>query len=203
MLTKWGEALDRSNVLPEYPRPQMARESYVNLNGVWECAFTDTAETPDAFPLPIVVPFSPETPLSGVNRFLRPDEFLWYRRTFSLPEEKNVRTLLHFGAVDQCASVWVNGTQVGEHVGGYLPFTFDITDALAHENTLVVRVTDASDTSYHSRGKQKIDRGGIWYTPQSGIWQTVWMERVPRTYIKSLRITPLFDEAALALHRPA
>ena len=199
MMTKWGEALDKTNVLPEYPRPQMVRNSFHNLNGVWRCAFTDTAEQPAAFDTEILVPFSPEAPLSGVNRFLKPEEFLWYCRSFSLPTQPGVRTLLHFGAVDQCASVWLNGVPVGEHVGGYLPFTCDVTDALAAENTLVVRVTDASDTSYHSRGKQKIERGGIWYTPQSGIWQTVWIEQVPETYISALTITPLYDAAAVEI----
>ena len=200
MKTVWGEALDANKVLQEYPRPQMVRTSYVNLNGVWDCAFTETAEQPDTFDQTILVPFSPECELSGVGRVLKPDEFLWYRRTFALPPEAGMRTLIHFGAVDQFASVWVNGENVGEHAGGYLPFALDITSALTEgENTLVVRVRDESDASYHSRGKQKTARGGIWYTPQSGIWQTVWCERVPETYIARLTVTPDYDGAAVEI----
>ena len=194
MLTRWGKALDSEQVLTDYPRPQMARSGWSCLNGLWEAAFTDTEQPPAAYDLSILVPFSPEAPLSGVGRALRPGEYLWYRRRFSMDNaddvRQNGRLLMHFGAVDRDAAVFLNGVPIGAHSGGYLPFTFDVTDALQAENTLVVRVQDDTDASYHSRGKQKTDRGGIWYTPQSGIWQTVWMERVPKDYIRSLRITP-------------
>ena len=200
MLTPWGEKLDRSNVLPEYPRPQMQREQWVNLNGPWAYAITDRAECPERFDGEILVPFSPETTLSGVEKTLQPGQFLWYRRRFADTRQKpGERTLLHFGAVDQCAEVFVNGASVGSHEGGYLPFTLDITDYLKEENELTLRVTDGTDSSYFARGKQKTKRGGIWYTPQSGIWQTVWMENVPKDFISGLTITPLFDEKRLSV----
>ena len=196
LTTVWGENLDPQNVLREYPRPQMVRDSYENLNGYWDCSFTAEGEKPQTWQK-ILVPFSPEAPLSGVNRMLQANEVLWYRR--SLPDMKadGGRVLLHVGAVDQQAEVYVNGTKVAQHMGGYTPFSADITDALAEgENELLVRVVDDSDNSWHSRGKQKTARGNIWYTPQSGIWQTVWMERVPANYITGLHITPLFDQKA-------
>ena len=194
LMTPWGEKLDAQNVLKEYPRPQMVRNSYENLNGYWDCSFTSDGEKPGSWQ-PILVPFSPEAPLSGVGRMLAPGEFLWYRRTLPNMEAQGGRILLHFGAVDQQADVYVNGVKVAYHMGGYTPFSADITDALTDgENELLVRVQDDTDASWHSRGKQRTKRGNIWYTPQSGIWQTVWMERVPQTYITGLHITPLFDE---------
>lgn len=191
-----------SPVLPEYPRPQLRRDSYLNLNGPWDYAITDTDVQPERFDGQILVPFSPEAPLSGVRRTLTPDRFLWYRRRVMLPAGfVRERTLLHFGAVDQEAAVFVNGEQLAHHIGGYLPFFCDVTEALHGGDALeiVVCVRDGTDASYHTRGKQKRARGGIWYTPQSGIWQTVWMESLPKTHIRSLRITPLFDEAAVEL----
>ncbi len=197
MKTVWGERLDAADVLTEYPRPQMVRESYVNLNGLWEYAITRQGDAPPAaYDGQILVPFSPECELSGVQRMVTPDDWLWYRRTFSLKQAADCRTLLHFGAVDQSAEVFLNGVSVGWHAGGYLPFTLDISAHVRAENTLVVRVKDVSDTAHYARGKQRIARGGIWYTPQSGIWQTVWLEEVPSQYIRALRITPLFDESA-------
>ncbi len=200
--TIWGEQLQPEAVLPEYPRPQFRRDSYWNLNGVWEYAITESDVQPEMFDGTIIVPFSPEAPLSGVGRKLRPRQFLWYRRRVTLPEGfVKARTLLHFGAVDQEAAVFVNGEQLAHHIGGYLPFSCDVTDALhgGRELTVVVCVRDVTEESYHTRGKQKTARGGIWYTPQSGIWQTVWLESVPKTHIRSLRITPLFDEEAVEL----
>lgn len=200
MRTKWGEQLDKDRILQEYPRPQLTRDSYLNLNGAWEYAITETEVKPEKFDGEILVPFSPESELSGVNRVLTPTQTLWYRRVVRLPDGFNVgRVLLHFGAVDQTATVFVNGTEVMTHVGGYTPFSADITEHLKEENVIELKVKDLSDTSYHSRGKQKFDRGGIWYTPQSGIWQTVWMESVPEKYIRSLHITPLFDESAVEI----
>ncbi|MCW2786525.1 MAG: Beta-galactosidase [Marmoricola sp.] len=191
LLTRWGRDLDPDHPLPEYPRPQLARgeDTWVNLNGRWSYAF-GTEERPASWDGEIVVPFSPEAPLSGVGRQLQPDEWLWYRRS-GITAPTGERVLLHFGAVDQTCTVWVNGTEVGSHTGGYLPFTFDVTDALVEgTQTIEVRVRDLSETGPHARGKQRLDRGRIWYTAQSGIWQTVWLEAVPTLYVESLVITP-------------
>ena len=200
LMTPWGEHLDENCILTEYPRPQMRRNSYLNLNGRWEYAITDSDESPPRWDGTILVPFSPESALSGVGRSLRPGQTLWYRREVIVPQgfiPADGRLLLHFGAVDQEAAVYWNGRLLGRHMGGYNAFTLDATDALGPRNSLVVRVHDDTDASFHSRGKQKTRRGGIWYTPQSGIWQTVWMEAVPRHYIESLRIVPLFDQSAV------
>lgn len=206
MLTPWGEALDREHPLPEYPRPQLRRNSYLNLNGIWEYAITKTAEKPAAMQGEIVVPFSPETPLSGAGHILQPDEYLWYRRSVTLPEGffRGGRLLLHFGAVDQCCTVWVNGQEAGSHTGGYLPFALDVTELIEGDAfTLELRVTDPTDTGSLSRGKQRLKNTGIWYTPQSGIWQTVWMECVPENYLRSLRITPKLEENAVHIRLEA
>lgn len=200
LMTTWGEHLDENCILTEYPRPQMRRDSYLNLNGRWEYAIIDSDELPRRWDGTILVPFSPESALSGVGRSLQPGQTLWYRREVILPQgfiPADGRLLLHFGAVDQEAAVYWNGRLLGRHMGGYNAFTLDATDALGPRNSLVVRVHDDTDASFHSRGKQKTRRGGIWYTPQSGIWQTVWMEAVPRHYIESLRIVPLFDQSAV------
>ena len=206
MLTPWGEALDREHPLPEYPRPQLRRNSYLNLNGIWEYAITKTAEKPAAMQGEIVVPFSPETPLSGVGHILQPDEYLWYRRSVTLPEGffRGGRLLLHFGAVDQRCTVWVNGQEAGSHTGGYLPFALDVTELIEGDAfTLELRVTDPTDTGSLSRGKQRLKNTGIWYTPQSGIWQAVWMECVPENYLRSLRITPKPEENAVHIRLEA
>lgn len=200
LMTPWGEHLDENCILTEYPRPQMRRDSYLNLNGRWEYAITDSDEPPRCWDGTILVPFSPESALSGVGRTLRPGQTLWYRREVTVPQgfiPRDGRLLLHFGAVDQEAAVYLNGVLLGRHMGGYNAFTLDATDALGPRNTLLVRVHDDTDASFHSRGKQKTRRGGIWYTPQSGIWQTVWMEAVPRRYIEGLHIVPLFDRSAV------
>lgn len=203
MLTRWGRDLDPDCPHPEYPRPQLARPDHTwrCLNGRWDYAF-GTEQRPDTWDGEIVVPFSPETVLSGVGRQLQPDEWLWYRRRFRAPERPaGGRVLLHFGAVDQACTVWVNGTEVGGHTGGYLPFTLDVTDALTGDLTgeerLEVRVRDLSETGPHARGKQRLDRGTIWYTAQSGIWQTVWVEVVPEQYVASLRLTPHLEQGVL------
>ena len=179
----------------------MARRSWLNLNGPWLYAFTDSSRRPAEYDGEITVPFSPETELSGVGRALRSGEYLWYCREVEIPAEfSGKRLLLHFGAVDQSAAVWVNSTQVVRHTGGYLPFEADITDAVEDGYAqITVRVTDDTDRSFQSRGKQSSKRGGIWYTPQSGIWQTVWLEAVPETYVRSLRITPDIDKATVTV----
>lgn len=204
LYTRWGRALDREHVLKEYPRPLMVRDSYLNLNGEWEYTFTKEFCKPAEYEGRILVPFSPESALSGVGRQLQPDEYLWYRRTFLVPLEEQgssrdengsrVRRLLHFGAVDQSCVVFINDRQAARHTGGYLPFEADITEFLQPgENEIVLAVKDLSDTSYHARGKQKLARGGMFYTAQSGIWQTVWAEEVPEAYIQSVQAEPDFD----------
>jgi hypothetical protein len=200
MKTSWGDSLKREHILEEYPRPQLKRDSYLNLNGAWNYAITETEAPPEKYEGEILVPFSPESELSGVNRTLSPSQTLWYRRTVRLPDGFNRgKVLLHFGAVDQLATVYVNGEELASHVGGYTPFSLNITEALKEENAIVVKVRDYSDTSCYSRGKQKTKRGGIWYTAQSGIWQTVWMESVPEEYIQGIKITPIFDEGEVEL----
>ena len=175
---------------PEYPRPQLVRDSYVNLNGLWDFAVTAPGKEPE-FQTHILVPYPPESAASGIGRGHQKGETLWYRRRFRLPEGfRKARVLLHFGAVDQTACVLLNGKPVGEHAGGYLPFTLDVTEALREdENELTVRVLDDLDHRY-PWGKQKEKRGGMWYTPVSGIWQTVWLESVPERWIRSLRFDP-------------
>lgn len=205
LYTRWGKQLDKNNILSEYPRPQFRRGSYLNLNGVWSYAIVKEQECPESFDGEILVPFSPESPLSGVGCQLLPNEYLFYRRFFTLPEGFNCgRVLMHFGAVDQEARVSVNGVEVGTHVGGFLPFSLDITDAVKDgENTVLVRVRDVSDTMYYARGKQKLQRGGIFYTAQSGIWQTVWLESVPQDYITHLKLTPMYDDGCIRIETQA
>ena len=202
LLTPWAESLDASCPLPEYPRPQLRRDRWMNLNGPWEYAFTQSDDLPETFAGIITVPFSPESVLSGVSRTLTPQETLWYRRSVILPEgfmPESGRLMLHFGAVDQEADVWWNGVYVCRHMGGYTAFSADVTGAVADENVIVVRVHDDTDASWHTRGKQKTRRGGIWYTPQSGIWQTVWLEALPQTAAENVRIVPLYDESAVEI----
>ena len=201
MLTKWGAALDRSCPLPEYPRPQLRRESFYNLNGVWDYAITASGDEPEVWDGEIVVPFSPEAPLSGAARGPAKDEFLHYRRSFTLPDGfRKDRVLLHFGAVDQIAEVFVNGVSAVKHSGGYWPFSADITSLLREgENVLCVTVRDNADDPTFAYGKQRYRRGGMWYTAQSGIWQTVWLESVPEVHVVSLRITPEFDDARVRI----
>ena len=195
LLTKYGETLNRENPLSEYPRPQFVRNSYINLNGKWKCEFSKSKKLPNEFNTDIIVPFSPETPLSGVSHVLSPDEYLHYEKKFELPENFNKgRIFIHFGAVDQIATVYLNGTEIGTHKGGYTPFTFELTDYIKQgENVLNVTVKDYSDTKEYSKGKQKFKRGGIWYSPQSGIWQTVWLESTPAQFLERVKITPDYD----------
>ncbi len=202
LYTRWGRQLDAERVLWEYPRPLMVRESYINLNGYWDYAFTKVFRRPGEYEGKILVPFSPESVLSGVSRQLRPDEYLWYRREFTLADwEKRadrMRLLLHFGAVDQACVVYVNGERACSHTGGYLPFETDISEYVKDgKNELVTAVKDLSETSYHARGKQRLKRGGMFYTAQSGIWQTVWMEEVPKGYIRGIETVPDTDKGTV------
>lgn len=193
--TPWADKVDPANPLPEYPRPLMQRNEWMNLNGLWDYAvrpFGATYDKPDGR---ILVPFCIESSLSGVGRTVGKDNILWYQRTFTVPKAwKGRRILLHFGAVDWKAEIWVNGIKAGSHTGGYTPFSLDITEALKPgENTLAVKVWDGTDTGFQPRGKQVSKPGGIWYTSVTGIWQTVWMEPVPEQYIANLRTTPDLD----------
>ena len=171
--------------MQEYPRPQLVRGSYENLNGLWDYAITKTDVRPDTWDDKILVPFSPEAELSGVNRTLHPGEMLWYRRLLAVPAiAAGMRLLLHIGACDQRAKIFCNGQYVLEHIGGYTAFSADLTAFLRPgDNELIVQALDDLETSQLSRGKQSSHRGGIWYTPQSGIWQTVWCEWVPDNHI--------------------
>ena len=202
LTSRWGKEIDPGNILQEYPRPNLVRDSYFNLNGEWECRINES-ETADFYDETIIVPFSPESMLSGVGKIVMPHQRLHYRKKFTLPEGfKKSRVLLHFGAVDQECSVFVNGIRVGGHKGGYLPFHFDITDSLRQgENVLTLSVTDRTEQSPHARGKQKLQKKGkyasLFYTPQSGIWKTVWMESVEKAYIEDVRITPLYDDSSV------
>lgn len=200
LTTPWTDQIRPNAVWQEYPRPQMVRDSYINLNGFWQYAITKRHQV--LCKGRILVPFSPETALSRVGRQLQPGETLHYKRYFQLLRiPRGKRLLLHFGAADERCRVCVNGREAGRHRGGYLPFSFDITGLIkAGKNTLRVSCRDDSDTSYHSRGKQMLRRGGIFYTAQSGIWQTVWMEWVPDPYIASIRLTPDYDQGSLHVH---
>jgi beta-galactosidase/beta-glucuronidase len=184
--TRWARDVSPERVWPEYPRPTMKRERWQNLNGLWNYAVVPTGSgEPREFAGSILVPFPIESSLSGVARRLEPGDELWYRRTFRVPDDwKAGRVLLHFGAVDWRARVILNGQQLGVHEGGYDGFDFDVTDSLKRgDNELRVAVMDPSDTGNQPRGKQVREPGGIWYTPSSGIWQTVWLEPVPKSYV--------------------
>ncbi len=190
LTTTWGEKVTAENAWQDYPRPQLVRPQWTNLNGLWDYAITsvDDAKAPSVWRGQILVPFSLESKLSGVSRLLQPFEAIWYRRTFDAKPAADRRQLLHFEAVDYRCQVWVNGKPVGEHVGGNLPFSFDVTSAVqSGPNELVVRVEDATGGA-QLRGKQVLSPSGIYYTRVSGIWQTVWMEDVPARSIASLRI---------------
>lgn len=193
--TRWTDLVDLSQPLNEYPRPQFVRDSYFSLNGKWQYKITKSPAIPDDYDGEIVVPFSPESELSGVNKTVAPNDYLIYKKSFFLPSDFNKgRVYINFGAVDQIATVYINGKCVGTHKGGYTPFRFELSEYINEsENDLVVLVKDFSDTKFYSRGKQKIIRGGIWYTAQSGIWQSVWLESTPIEHLDSVRITPDYD----------
>jgi Glycosyl hydrolases family 2, sugar binding domain/Glycosyl hydrolases family 2/Glycosyl hydrolases family 2, TIM barrel domain len=194
--SRWAKEVTPENALTAYPRPQLERKDWQNLNGLWEYAITTAdAKEPARFDGQILVPFPLESALSGVKKSLQPEQRLWYRRKITITPATGERTLLHFGAVDWQTKVYLNGKEVGTHTGGYTNFTVDITAAVKPgENTLVLKVYDPSDRGIGPHGKQVLNPADIYYTPSSGIWQTVWLEKVPTDYITGLIITPDIDK---------
>ena len=203
LMTRWAKTVTPKNVHSEYPRPQMVRENWTNLNGLWQYAIVPKDAPQPKMAGQILVPFPVESALSGVGKTVGKGNRLWYRRTFSLPKDRaDQQMLLHFGAVDWEVAIWVNGQKVGKHTGGYDPFSFDITGALKKnvtEQEIVVSVWDPTDEGTQPRGKQVNKPRGIWYTPVTGIWQTVWLEVVPHNYIQSLHMEPDIDCNELTL----
>ena len=204
METRWAKDVSPTNALPEYPRPQLVRSDWQNLNGLWNYAiFEKNAAAPETYDGNILVPYPVESALSGVMKRVGGNNRLWYRRSFSLSEAFNDKhTLLHFGAVDWDTTVTVNGKEVGKHQGGYDPFTFDITAALKPdgEQEIIVSVWNPVDNGLQPRGKQVNNPGGVYYTPVTGIWQTVWLEPVAATHIKSILVTPDIDKQEIKIH---
>ncbi|MCU4155643.1 beta-galactosidase [Carboxylicivirga sp. A043] len=196
--TQWADELDPTNVLPEYPRPIMERSEWLNLNGLWDYAITaKNNREPRSYDGEILVPFAVESSLSGVQKTVGEKNALWYHRKFDIPQSwSNQKVLLHFGAVDWKTEVWINDIKIGEHVGGYSPFHFDISPYLnaTGEQNMVVRVYDPTDKGPQARGKQVENPEGIWYTPVTGIWQTVWLEPVPESHITAVKSVPNIDE---------
>ncbi len=205
MSTPWTAKVDRAAPWPEYPRPQLQRDAWINLNGPWDYAVRarDASTPPANYDGKILVPFPIESELSGVTRRVGPDERLWYRRTFTAPDlAGGKRLLLHFGAVDWQADVSINGQPLGRHEGGYDPFSFDITGQLKRDGSaqeIVIAVWDPSDAGSQPRGKQVQKPGGIWYTSVTGIWQTVWLEAVPGARISSVALTPDLDRGLVTV----
>ena len=186
-----------------YPRPQMKRDSFVSLCGEWDFAVCQKGSEPSEYNAKILVPYPPQSSLSGFEGEIGREDVLFYRRRFAVPTlEEEDRLLLHFGAVDNHAEIYISGNKVFEHAGGYLPFSVDITECIAEQNELVVKVIDTLDHDY-PYGKQRIDRGGMWYTPTSGIWQTVWLEVVPREYIRSLKVDVTLESATITVDTEA
>ena len=199
--TKWAEQINPQTVLPEYPRPQLERTDWVNLNGEWEYAIKPKGEVePNSFDGNILVPFAVESSLSGVQKEVGENNELWYKRSFAVPANwKNKDVVLNFGAVDWKADVFVNDILIGSHQGGFTPFSFNITPYLTGKSNqkLVVRVWDPSDRGYQPRGKQTSNPEGIWYTPVTGIWQTVWLEPVATNHITSVKSIPNIDNGTM------
>lgn len=203
MMTRWAGDVDPAMPLPEHPRPQMVRETWQNLNGMWQFEITGKdAPRPDSLSRTILVPFPVESALSGVKQRVTPEDRMWYKRHFDLADSWRAgRVLLHFTLSDWDTEVYVNGKSVGRHLGGYDPFCFDITDALrpGQRQELVVSVWDPTNQGGQPTGKQVLRPRGIFYTPTSGIWGTVWLESVPDTHVKNIRMTPDIDAGVLRL----
>ncbi|HVI44032.1 MAG TPA: glycoside hydrolase family 2 TIM barrel-domain containing protein [Chitinophaga sp.] len=201
--TSWSEKVSPTDVLPEYPRPQLVRDNWKNLNGLWDYAVKPKAEsTPTAYDGKILVPFAVESALSGVGKTVGKDSILWYHTSVGIPANmKGKKILLHFGASDWRTTVYVNGKEAGTHEGGFDPFTFDITPLLkTDKQDIIVRIWDPTNEGPQPRGKQVRNPEGIWYTPVTGIWQTVWLEAVPDTYIAGTRQTPDIDQQTLTVN---
>lgn len=200
IMTRWAEEVDPAAPLPEYPRPQMVRAEWQNLNGLWNYAVTLAGAETFESEGKILVPFAIESSLSGVGRSVGRENALWYEREFTIPSKwKGKEIILHFGAVDWLSELWINGNKVGEHKGGYTPFEYNITPYLrkSGKQTLTMRVYDATDNSYQPRGKQICVPEGIWYTPVTGIWQTVWMEPVASAHISDYYVVSDIDKASM------
>lgn len=200
MRSVWYDKVDSICPLPEYPRPQLVRENWLNLNGKFDYAILPAAQKwAETFDGEILVPFALESLLSGVEKPLSPNERLWYRKHFAIPESmQGKHILLHFGAVDWQCEVFVNHSSVGKHTGGYCAFSFDITEYLTDgENELVVCVYDPTESGWQQRGKQVNNTHGFWYTATSGIWQTVWIEAVSEVYVQKLRFAPNIDQEVI------
>ncbi len=198
--TEWAGKVNPASVHAEYPRPQLVRPNWTNLNGLWDYAISN--EQPSAYAGKILVPFAIESTLSGVGKTVGKDNTLWYKRTFSAPADaKNKTVLLHFGAVDWRCEVFVNGKSAGRHEGGYDPFSLDITSLLSKskQQEVVVSVWDPSNDGPQPRGKQIKNPHSIWYTPVTGIWQTVWLEAVPKSYIESANPVPDIDKGSVSI----
>ena len=201
--TKWGNNLNQNNIWNEYPRPQLERKDWINLNGLWSYSITGkNALKPGNLDEKILVPFSLESSLSGVMKNLNEKEILWYYREFKIPENwKNKNILLHFNAVDWKCELFINDTKIGEHIGGYSEFYFDITNKLLEgKNKILLKVFDPSDKGYQPVGKQSLNPNGIWYTSISGIWQTVWLEPVSEKYIEKIEINNDFDNKEIKIN---
>ena len=201
IMTRWAKDVKPDKVLPEYPRPQLVRKRWQNLNGLWDYAIAPkSADRPTSYPGQILVPFAVQSALSGVKKTVGPEERLWYRRSFQVPADwAGGRVLLHFGAVDWQATVWVNGHSVGEHSGGFDAFTLDVTKALrpGADQEIMIAVWDPTNQGPQPRGKQVLKPSGIYYTAVTGIWQTVWLEPVPAASIAGLKITPDLDQGTV------
>jgi len=203
LLTRWAKDVTPENVHQEYPRPQMVRKEWKNLNGLWNYSIEALeSDQPTEWQGEILVPFPVESALSGVSRPVNETQNLWYQRDFTLPDKwQGKRWLLHFGAIDFEATVWVNDVKVGSHRGGYDPFSIDISDALkaGGSQSIMIKVWDPTSSGTQPRGKQVNNPGGIWYNAVTGIWQTVWLEPVPETYIRNIKITPDLDNSSVEI----
>ena len=201
--TKWGKNLDPNKVWQEYPRPQLERKQWLNLNGIWSYSITDVnSQKPDNFDGEILVPFSIESSLSGVMKSLNEKQILWYYKEFEIPDNwKDKNIIIHFNAVDWICELYINDNKIGEHSGGYSEFSFDITKNIKEgKNKILLKVFDPSDKGYQAVGKQTLNPNVIWYTSISGIWQTVWLEPVNEIYIQKLEINNDYDKKEIKIN---